>query len=145
MQGERPFPIKPKENLTWLMFQANAKFYTQLSTPGQVGEESSGDQVKRILFCSVSSYSVCQVDGSGDCGDDMLKELYPDDDIPDDLIGFLDDKVSFFLSEKTGVGVISHFHTSDLELGPKRKEGQRGILVWKVAKKGSQFISDKSH
>jgi len=56
--------------------KANAKFYTQLSTPGQVGEESSGDQV----------------DGSGDCGDDMLKELYPDDDIPDDLIGFLDDK-----------------------------------------------------
>ena len=86
------------------MFQANAKFYTQLSTPGQVGEESSGDQVKRIIFCSVS-YSVCQVDGSGDCGDDMLKELYPDDDIPDDLIGFLDDKVSFCLPD-----LFLHFH-----------------------------------
>jgi len=55
--------------------KANAKFYTQLSTPGQAGEESSD-----------------QVDGSGDCSDDMLKELYPDDDIPEDLIGFLDDK-----------------------------------------------------
>ena len=51
MQGERPFPFEPKENLTWLMFQANAKFYTQLSTPGQVGEESSGDQVKRVFSC----------------------------------------------------------------------------------------------
>ena len=38
------------------------------------------------------------MDGSGDCSDDMLKELYPDDDIPEDLIGFLDDKVT--LSER---------------------------------------------
>ena len=107
MQGERPFPIEPKENLTWSMFQANAKFYTQLSTPGQVGEESSGDQVKcvNIIFCSVSSHNVGQVDGSGDCGDDMLKELYPDDDIPEDLIGFLDDKVSFCLPD-----LFLHFH-----------------------------------
>ena len=34
------------------------------------------------------------MDASGDCGDDMLKELYPDTDIPMELIGFLDDEVS---------------------------------------------------
>ena len=54
----------------------------------------------QLLNFSIIIYSVCQVDGSGDCGDDMLKELYPDDDIPDDLIGFLDDKVYFSLPEK---------------------------------------------
>ena len=47
------------------------------------------------------------MDGSGDCGDDVLKELYPDDDIPEDLIGFLDDKV--FSSEKK-LGSILHLH-----------------------------------
>lgn len=63
-------------------------------------EEIRFDVSTSVEFCSVSSYRVCQVDGSGDCGDDMLKELYPDDDIPEDLIGFLDDKVSFFLLGK---------------------------------------------
>ena len=80
-----------------MILQANAKFYTQLSTPGQGGEESS-DQVNWQIFAYINLW-ICQVDGSGDCGDDVLKELYPDDDIPEDLIGFLDDKV--FSSEKS--------------------------------------------
>ena len=115
MQGERPLTIEPMANITWLMLQANAKFYTQLAMPGQVGEESSGDQVK--------------------CVHVMLKELYPDDDIPEDLIGFLDDKVSFFFQKKWSQSDFYTFISSDLELGPKRKERERGILIWKVAKK----------
>ena len=70
----------------------------------------------------------CQVDGSGDCSDDMLKELYPDDDIPEDLIGFLDDKVTLS-REKTGFYLTS----LDLELGPKREKRERGSIFWKVA------------
>ena len=83
------------------------------------------------------------MDGSGDCGDDVLKELYPDDDIPADLIGFLDDKVFLFQRK---VWVLSDLYTcisADLELGPKRKERERGVLIWKVPNKSS-LISDKN-
>ena len=67
--------------------------------------------IGRILFSS--SYQVCQVDGSGDCGDDMLKELYPDDDIPEDLIGFLDDKV--FSSEKKLGSILQYKKGGDFD------------------------------
>ena len=41
----------------------------------------------------ISPLTLTKVDGSGDCSDDLLQLHYPDEDIPQELIGFLDDKV----------------------------------------------------
>ena len=62
------------------------------------------------------------MDGSGDCSDDLLQLHYPDEDIPQELIGFLDDKVSsashdhlalaeifgFILRPQIGIGGKGH-------------------------------------
>ena len=76
VQGERGLGSNwDKVNLAGLL-QANAKFYTQLSTSGQ---ESTGDQVKHMNIV-IGIFFIFQVDGSGDCGDEMLKEQNSLDD-----------------------------------------------------------------
>ena len=49
------------------------------------------------------------MDASGDCSDDLLQLHYPDEDIPHELIGFLDDKVSSSIYDHLALAEIIVF------------------------------------
>ena len=71
------------------------------------------------------------MDGSGDCSEDLLQLHYPDEDIPHELIGFLDDKVSSTTYDHLALAEIIVFF-SDHELGSEGKVSCRSHLSWKV-------------